>query len=388
MGYYSQLFSQIYTMKYFIIAGEASGDLHGANLIKGLRKVDREATVYCRGGNLMKEAGGELLTHYGETSFMGYFEVMANIRKIFRSIKECRRQIMEVKPDLLILIDYPGFNMKMAAFARKNGIPVYYYISPKIWAWKEWRIKQIKRDVTKMYIILPFEKEFYAGHNYEVEYFGNPLVDQIERRRPSLTDRGGIFEALGLSDKPVITLLAGSRVQEVRRILPAMAEITGYYPDYQFLLAASDNISAELCRKIIGQRPVKIIYNKTYELLSIAEVALVKSGTSTLEAALIGTPQVVCYKAGWISYWLARFLVKIRFISLVNLLMDREVVKELIQGDLNPQKIVKEINTLIRGGWKRSIMMKNYGELREMMGAPGVSDRVAADMYQSIYSVR
>lgn len=373
-------------MKYFIIAGEASGDLHGANLIKGLRKADAEARIYCRGGNLMKEAGCELLTHYGETSFMGYFEVIANIRKIIGSIKECRRQIIDIMPDVLILIDYPGFNMKMAAFAHKNGIPVYYYISPKIWAWKEWRIKQIKRDVTKMYIILPFEKEFYAGHNYEVQYFGNPLVDQIERRRPSLSDRGRIFEDLGLSDKPVITLLAGSRVQEVKRILPAMVDITGYYPDYQFLLAASENISAELCRKIIGQRQVKIIFNKTYELLSIAEVALVKSGTSTLEAALIGTPQVVCYKAGWLSYWLARMLVKIRFISLVNLLMDREVVKELIQGDLSQQKIVKEINTLIRGGWKRSVMKKNYDELRKMMGEPGVSDRVAADIYMSIKS--
>jgi lipid-A-disaccharide synthase len=374
-------------MKYFIIAGEASGDLHGANLIKGLRKTDSEAIIYCRGGDLMKEAGGELLTHYGETSFMGYFEVIANIRKIIGSMNECRRQIIDIRPDVLILIDYPGFNMKMAAFARKNGIPVYYYISPKIWAWKEWRIKQIKRDVTKMYIILPFEMEFYAGHNYEVQYFGNPLVDQIERRRPSLSDRGGIFESLGLADKPVITLLAGSRVQEVKRILPAMVEITGYYPDYQFLLAASENISAELCKNIIGQRPVKIIYNKTYELLSIAEVALVKSGTSTLEAALIGTPQVVCYKAGWVSYWLARMLVKIRFISLVNLLMDREVVKELIQGDLNQQKIVKEINTIIRGGWKRNIMKKNYDELRKMMGEPGVSDRVAADMYLSIKSM-
>jgi lipid-A-disaccharide synthase len=317
---------------------------------------------------------------------MGYFEVIANIRKIIGSIKECRRQIIDIMPDVLILIDYPGFNMKMAAFAHKNGIPVYYYISPKIWAWKEWRIKQIKRDVTKMYIILPFEKEFYAGHNYEVQYFGNPLVDQIERRRPSLSDRGRIFEDLGLSDKPVITLLAGSRVQEVKRILPAMVDITGYYPDYQFLLAASENISAELCRKIIGQRQVKIIFNKTYELLSIAEVALVKSGTSTLEAALIGTPQVVCYKAGWLSYWLARMLVKIRFISLVNLLMDREVVKELIQGDLSQQKIVKEINTLIRGGWKRSVMKKNYDELRKMLGEPGVSDRVAADIYMSIKS--
>jgi lipid-A-disaccharide synthase len=374
-------------MKYFIIAGEASGDLHGANLIKGLKKADSEAKVYCRGGNLMKDAGGELMTHYGETSFMGYFEVIANIRKIARSIKECRKQISEIRPDVLILIDYPGFNMKMAAYARKLGIPVYYYISPKIWAWKEWRIKQIKRDVTRMYIILPFEKEFYAHHDFKVEYFGNPLVDQIERRRPSLTDRGGIFESLGLSDKPVITLLAGSRVQEVKRILPAMADISGYYPDYQFLLAASDNISEELCRQIIGTRPVKIIYNKTYELLAIAEVALVKSGTSTLEAALIGTPQVVCYKAGYLSYYLARLLVKIRFVSLVNLLMDREVVKELIQDDLNPQKIVKELNTIIKGGWKREIMKNNYAELRKMMGDPGVSDRVAADMYKSISRV-
>jgi lipid-A-disaccharide synthase len=375
-------------MTYFIIAGEASGDLHGANLIRGLMKVDPSAKIYCRGGLLMKEAGGELLTHYRETAFMGYFEVIANIGKISKSLRTCKQQISELAPDVLILIDYPGFNMKIAAFGHDLGIPVYYYISPKIWAWKEWRIKQIKRYVNIMYIILPFEREFYAKHNFPVEYFGNPLVDQIERRRSSLSDKGGIFESLGLSDKPVITLLAGSRIQEVKRMLPAMAEITGYYPGHQFLLAASDNISNELYRQIIGDRPIKVIYNKTYELLAIAEAALVKSGTSTLEAALIGAPQIVCYKMGPISYRLAKMLISVRFISLVNLLMDKEVVKELIQGDLNTQKIVQELNFLLKGGWKRDTVLKHYAELREMMGKPGVSDRVADHMFKSISANR
>ena len=371
-------------MRYFIIAGEASGDLHGANLIRGLRKADSGAEIFCRGGDLMERAGAKLLRHYRETAFMGYWEVFANLRTIMASLKECRTQVERVKPDVLILIDYPGFNLKMAAFGRKMGIPVYYYISPKIWAWKESRIKQIKRDVSRMYIIFPFEKEFFDKHGFETEYFGNPLVDEIERRRAVLSDKGAIFESLGLEDKPVIGLLAGSRVQEVKRILPAMLSITGYYGEYQFVLAASENIEEDLYRTIIGTRPVKLVYGKTYEILAVSEAALVKSGTSTLEAALIGTPQVVCYKAGWISYFLARMLVKIRFISVVNLLMDKEVVKELIQGDMHTNKIVQELNFLVKGGWKGDVIAKHYAELRGMLGKPGVSDRVAANMYESI----
>jgi lipid-A-disaccharide synthase len=371
-------------MRYFLIAGEASGDLHGANLIRGLKKTDKSAEIFCRGGNLMEEAGGKLLSHYGETAVMGYVDVLINLKKVLRSLNDCKKHVEKIKPDVIILIDYPGFNMKMAAHGRKLGIAVYYYISPKVWVWKKWRIKQIKRDVSRMYSILPFEKEFYAGYDFPVEYFGNPVVDQIERRRAALSDKGGIYESLGLSDKPVITLLAGSRKQEVKHILPAMVEITGYYPDYQFLLAASENITIEQYREIIGVKPIKVIYNKTYELLSIAEVAIVKSGTSTLEAALIGTPQVVCYRGGFISYLLARLLVRIRFISLVNLLMDREVVKELLQNDMRPEVMVKEINSIMRGGWRRTIMMKEYEELRSMMGEPGVSDRIASDMYKSL----
>jgi len=374
-------------MRYFIIAGEASGDLHGSNLIRGLKKADSTAEIFFRGGNLMEGAGGKLLSNYSETAFMGYYDVITNIGKVTKSLKNCMNQVKVIKPDVLILIDYPGFNLKMASFARKLGIPVYYYISPKIWAWKEWRIKQIKRDVTRMYIILPFEKEFYARHNYQVEYFGNPIVDQLERKRLLLSDLGAIYESLGLTDKPVIALLAGSRLDEVKRILPVMAEITGYYTDYQFLLAASENIDESILKKIIGDRPIKIIYDKTYEILSIAEVAIVKSGTSTLEAALIGTPQVVCYKIGPVSSRIARLIINIRFVSLVNLLMDKEVVKELLQNDMNPLNIVKELNTLIKGGWKREIMKNNYNDLRQMMGEPGVSDRVAADMYKSISQI-
>ncbi|MFO7574860.1 MAG: lipid-A-disaccharide synthase [Bacteroidales bacterium] len=375
-------------MKYFIIAGEASGDLHGANLVRSLMKCDGNAEIVCRGGDLMAEAGATLLTHYRATAFMGFWEVLVNLRKVFAGMRECRSQILAFKPDVLILIDYPGFNLKMAAFAREHGIPVYYYISPKIWAWKESRINAIKRDVSRMYSILPFEIEFYAKHGFRVEYFGNPLVDEIERRRSMLSDRGSVYETLGLDDRPVIGLLAGSRVQEVKRILPAMLAVTGYYHDYQFVLAASENIDPELLRTIIGSRPVKVVYGNTYEILAVSEVALVKSGTSTLEAALIGTPQVVCYRAGRISYILARMLVKVRFISLVNLLLDKEVVRELIQGDLNEMNIVKELNTLIKGGWKRNVIRKHYAEIRSMLGEPGVSDRVAADICKSLKSLK
>jgi lipid-A-disaccharide synthase len=375
-------------MKYFIIAGEASGDLHGANLVRSLRKIDNGAEIVCRGGTLMSEAGAKLLTHYKTMAFMGFWEVMVNLRRVIRGLKECRSQILNFRPDVLILIDYPGFNLKMAAFAREQGIPVYYYISPKIWAWKESRIKNIKRDVSRMYSILPFETEYFAGHGFRVEYFGNPLVDEIERRRSVLSDTGSVYEMLGLDDRPVIGMLAGSRVQEVKRILPAMLAVTGYYPDYQFILAASENIDPVLLNSIIGSRPVKVVYGKTYEVLSISDVALVKSGTSTLEAALIGTPQIVCYRAGRISYLVARMLVKVRFISLVNLLLDKEVVKELIQANLNEMNIVKELNTIIKGGWKRDVIKKHYAEIRTMLGEPGVSDRIAADMFHSLKSLK
>jgi lipid-A-disaccharide synthase len=371
-------------MKYFLIAGESSGDLHGANLIKGLKRADSDADIQCMGGNLMEAAGAKLIKHYRDTSFMGFWEVFVNIRKITVGMKDIRSLIEKERPDVVILIDYPGFNLKIASFARRLNIPVFYYISPKIWAWKESRIKAIKRYVSRMYSILPFELEFFKKHNFRVEYFGNPLVDEIEAKLPRLLAKSSIIRELGLDDKPIIGLLAGSRIQEVKKILPKMVSITGYYPDYQFVLAAMANIPAELYSDIIADRPVKLVYGKTYEILAVSEAALVKSGTSTLEAALIGTPQVVCYKAGWISYYIARLLVKIRFISLVNLLLDKEVVRELIQGDLNDKNIVKEINALIRGGWKREVQKKHYDEIRGMLGEPGVSIRVASDMVSAL----
>jgi len=374
-------------MRYLIIAGEASGDLHGSNLIKGLRKADSGAEIWCRGGDLMEKAGAVLLAHYRATAFMGFWEVLVNIRAIRRSMAECRKMISRINPDVLILIDYPGFNLKMAAYAHGLGIPVFYYIAPKVWAWKESRIALLRKYVTRLYSILPFEIEYFSRHEYPVHYFGNPLVDEIERHRELLCNKGSVTGLLGLAGKPVIALLPGSRVQEVKRILPGMVAITGYYPDYQFVVAATPGIPEDLYQRIIGTREVKLIYNKTYEILAVSEAALVKSGTSTLEAALIGAPQVVCYRAGHISYYLARLLVKVRFISLVNLLMDKEVVKELIQGDLNERMIVKELNSLIRGGWKRDIIRRHYGEIRQMMGGPGASERVANDMAASLKSI-
>lgn len=379
-----QQFMKYDGMKYFIIAGEASGDLHGGNLVKGLKKVDKEAQIRCRGGEYMEKAGAVLLTHYSRTAFMGFREVVTNLGKIWRDMVECRRQIDEFAPDVLILIDYPGFNLRMAAYARKRGIRVYYYILPKIWAWKENRINRIKRDVDRMYSILPFEVDFFKSHGFTVQYFGNPLADEIEKIRPAFSDKRAIYTELGLDDKPVLGLLPGSRVHEVKRILPVMLSVIDYYPAYQFVIAAVPNIPNAVYHNIVGARPVKLVCNKTYELLAVSEVALVKSGTSTLEAALIGTPQIVCYKGDWISYFIARMLLKIRFISLVNLLADREVVKELIQGEFNAHNIIKELNLLVQGGWKRDIMKKGYDDIGQLVGRSGVSDRVAADMYESL----
>lgn len=376
-------------MRYYIIAGEASGDLHGANLIRGIMRADSNADIWFRGGDLMREAGGTMLCHYRETAVMGYLEVFANIGKVIGGLRDCKREIKELTPDLVILIDYPGFNMKIAAYAANNGIPVYYYISPKIWAWKEWRIKAIKRNISRLYIILPFEKEFFLSHNYQTEYFGNPLVDQIEGYLQTSLPIETLRSSLELDDRPVMALLPGSRLQEVRKILPAMLSVVKYYPDYQFIIAGSTNIDDLLYDKLTQNHEVRVIKNRTYDLLSLAEVALVKSGTSTLEAALLGTPQVVCYRLSSFSYLLGRLLIrKIRFFSLVNLLMDKEVVKELLQGQLNERNLVREINTLIRGGWKREIMLGHYAELKEMLGEPGVSDRVAVDMVSSLNNER
>ena len=371
-------------MRYFIIAGEPSGDLHGSNLIAELHKTDKEAEIFCWGGDLMETAGAKLLMHYRKLAFMGFLEVLLNIRTIAQNLRLCKNQIAETKPDVIILIDYPGFNLKIASFAATAGMRVYYYISPKIWAWKESRIKIIKKYIHRMYIIFPFEIDFFKKHNYKVEYHGNPLVDEIEQKLSVLPEKNAIIDNCGLENKPVIAILAGSRRMEIKYILPEMLKVVNNYPDYQFVLTCVKSIPLEYYSRIIGNLPVKLVVNKTYEILSIAEAALVTSGTATLETALIGTPQVVCYKGDVLSYVIAKSLVKIKFISLVNLIMDSEVVKELLQYDLNKEKIRNELDLILRGGNNRDGMIMNYRLLKTKLGGTGASERIAKDIFNSL----
>lgn len=373
-------------MKYFIIAGEPSGDLHGSNLVKNLYKADPDADIACWGGELMKSAGARLLKHYNETAFMGVWEVLVNIRQVQSNFRECRRQLTEMKPDVLILIDYPGFNLRMARYAKESGIRVFYYISPKFWAWREGRVKKIKQFVDRLYIIFPFEQEFFRRHDYHAIYLGNPLADHVEgwlSRAPGLHE---IRHSLDLDSRPVVALLAGSRLQEVNRILPVMAAIAPAFPHYQFVVAAMDHLPAELYRRCTEGYPVKIITGMTYELLALSTAALVTSGTATLEAALFNVPQVVCYSTSPLTYHLAKWFIRVRFISLVNLIMEREVVKELIQGDLNQERLQKELTDILPEGSRHAPVLNDYDELRSVMGGSGASVRVAKDMADNLNS--
>lgn len=367
-------------MKYFIIAGEPSGDLHGSTLVRNLIRADPAAEISCWGGDLMMQAGGRLLKHYRETAFMGAWEVLRNIRRVRANFSDCRRQIAEMRPDVVILIDYPGFNLRIARYVKQLGIRVYYYISPKFWAWREGRVKQIKKYVDRLYIIFPFEKEFFRKHNYSVTYLGNPLLDHVEAWRAAAPGRETIAASMKLDARPVIALLAGSRQQEVAKILPVMVSVAAGLPDYQFVVAGMDHLPAELYNDIIGTLPVRVINGTTYDLLSVAEAALVTSGTATLEAALFDVPQVVCYRTSPMTYTLGKRVIKVRFISLVNLIMDREVVRELIQDDLNQVTLHSELQDIIVTGYKHEIIRRDYNDLRTILGSGGASERVAEDI--------
>lgn len=355
--------------------------MHGSNLVKELKKVDPEAEILCWGGDKMEEAGAGLLVHYRELAIMGFWEVLMKLGKILGNLKKCRHQIIEFKPDLVILIDYPGFNLRMAAILKKYGFRVYYYISPKVWAWKKSRIKKIKRFIDRMYVIFPFEKAFFEDNDYKVHYFGNPLVETVEEGMSGAGGRQSLIKKYDLEDKPVIALLAGSRLQEINRILPEMAKMKKHYPAYQFVVAGLKTIDESVYSNILKNNNIRVVYNSTYELLSGSEAALVTSGTATLETAIANIPQLVCYRAGPFSYMIARLLLKIKFISLVNLIMDREVVKELIQDELNEPNIFSELKAILPGGLKRQKMLKDYSVLREMLSPRGASAGIAGDMY-------
>jgi lipid-A-disaccharide synthase len=362
-------------MKYYIIAGEASGDLHGSNLMKALMEKDPSAEIRFWGGDLMQEVGGTLVKHYRELAFMGFAEVLMNISEIFKNINKCKRDLLNFKPDVLILIDYPGFNMRIAEFAKKEGVKVHYYISPQIWAWKENRIKHIKRDVDEMYVILPFEKDFYEKkHNFPVHFVGHPLIDAISNRKQ--VGENTFREEHQLSKKPIVALLPGSRKQEIKEMLSVMLKIVDKFSDYQFVIAGAPSQDYEFYEQFIEKDNVKFVANKTYDLLSVSYAAIVTSGTATLETALFKIPQIVCYKTSWASYQIGKRLVNLKFISLVNLIMEKEVVKELIQDDFNEQNIEKELHKII-DGYQRAVMFISYYDLEKKLGGKGASKKVA-----------
>lgn len=361
-------------MKYYLIAGEASGDLHGSNLIKAINKRDPNAHIRAWGGDKMQAEGAILVKHYRDLAFMGFVEVLMNIRTIVRNLKFCKQDVLDYKPDALVLIDYPGFNMRIAEFARQKGIKVIWYIAPQVWAWKQNRVHKLKRDVGRMLTILPFEKEFFARFDMEVDFVGHPLLDAIDKR-PDFDSKQRKTD-LGLNpDKPVLALLPGSRKQEIKAMLPLMAKVSQQF-DLQVALAVAPSQEIAFYRHILGDTRLKLVENRTYDLLEVADAALVTSGTATLETALFEVPEVVCYKGNKMSYLIAKQLVKINYISLVNLIMNQEVVKELIQNELNAKNLKTELEKCLSAeGSKR--LKKDYRTLINKLGGSGASENAA-----------
>ena len=364
-------------MKYYIIAGEASGDLHGANLISSLKKKDPRARIRAWGGNLMKKQGATLVKHYRDLAFMGFVEVLLHLRTILKNLNFCKKDILKYKPDAVILIDYPGFNLKIAKFAHKHNIKVYYYISPQVWAWKKRRVHTIKEVVDKMLVILPFEKDFYDEYRVDAHFVGHPLLDELSKVR--YINRNNFARQNKLnSKKEIIALLPGSRKQEVSRVLEIMLKVIDKFPDYQFVIGCAPSLPESFYRSLIGNEDVHLVFNKTYQLLQVASAALVTSGTATLETALLYVPEVVCYKGNKISYLIAKNLIKVKYISLVNLIMDKPVLKELIQNDLTPENVEKELKYLLSNHKKQRQLLDDYEELRCRLGNAGASNNAAA----------
>lgn len=366
-------------MKYYIIAGEASGDLHASNLIKGLKAEDAQAEIRGWGGGLMEEAGAEIVRYYKDTAIMGFVTVLKNLDKIKANIRLCCEDIRHWQPDVVILVDYAGFNLRIARFAKQTGLKVFYYISPKLWAWNTGRVKKIKKYVDRMYTIFPFETEFYKKYNYTVHYGGNPLVDAIAARPGQQETFEEFIRVNCLPEKPVIALLAGSRSQELKYVLPTMLKMVRHFPDYQFIIAGAPSMTDADYAPYIQDQPVRILYGETYRLLSQAKAALVTSGTATLETALLRTPQVVCYngEGGRLSYYLFKTFVKVKYISLVNLIFGGEVVKELMMQHLTEQNVLNELSRILYSDRYREKMLRNYDEVIRRLGAPGASRRFA-----------
>lgn len=378
--------------KVYVIAGEASGDLHGSNLLKHLfqnaQSLNQELYVRFWGGDKMADVVGYApVKHFKELAFMGFLEVLMNIRAILKNISFCKQDIIEFKPDVLVLIDYPGFNLRIAKWAKSQGIKVLYYISPTVWAWKEKRVYTIKEVVDKMYCILPFEKPFYEKFNYDVEYLGHPLLDAVEQYEATKIPTNQFLLEQKLSEKPIIAVLPGSRKQEIRKKLPIMLEALESFNGYQIVIAGAPSMEETFYKEVIGNYPARIVFGKTYDLLSASEAAVVTSGTATLETALLNIPEVVCYITSAVSYHIAKRLVNIKYISLVNLILDREVVKELIQQDCTVENIRNEVELILKDGSNRSKMLNDYETLRKELGGGGASEAIAKNMFEFIHKL-
>jgi lipid-A-disaccharide synthase len=361
-------------MKYYLVAGEASGDLHGANLMKELKKLDPQAEFRYYGGDLMQAEGGTLVKHYAEMAFMGFFEVAINLRTIFKNLAACKVDIAQYQPDVLILIDFPGFNLKIAAFAKKNNLPVNYYISPKVWAWNQKRVLRIKRIVDHLFCILPFEVDFYKGWGMEVDYVGNPLLDAVAAFKPN----ADFLKENNLTNKKIIALLPGSRKQEINYLLPDMLAVADQFTDYQFVIAGAPSFMVDYYQPYLNGRSIPVLFDATYDILDNAYAAVVASGTATLETALFNVPQIVIYKGNPISIGIGRMVIRINYISLVNLIVNNGIVKELIQADCTPATIGAELDLILNNNDYRQAMLANYDKLDEKMGLPGASAKTAA----------
>ena len=369
-------------MRYYIIAGEASGDLHGSNLMKELKVADKEADFRFFGGDKMQAVGGELVKHYREMAFMGFVNVILNIRTIKRNMEFCKKDLLSYKPDVLILIDYPGFNLRIAEFAKQHNIKVYYYISPKLWAWKEYRVKKVRAFVDEMFTIFPFETAFYKKHGIDVNYVGNPLFDSITEFEKTAKSAAEFKAKNNLDERPIIALLAGSRVQEIKGTLPVMKKAVEGRNDYQVLLAGVSSVDKDLYTGILRGSKIKVLYDSTYDLLNNAHTALVASGTAALETALFQVPQTVLYKieGGILLHYIMVAVLKIDWVSLPNIILGKMAVKELLQKDMTVKKVTEELDLLLGDENYRNRILSDYREMQQLMGEPGCSKRAAEKM--------
>ncbi len=371
-------------MKYYITAGEASGDLHASNLMKAIKTLDLQAEFRFWGGDLMKEQGGSIVKHYKETSYMGFVEVFRNLGNVKKNFKLFQEDILKYQPDVFIPVDYPGFNLRMSKFVHELGIPVHYYISPKVWAWNTKRVYKIKQYVDKLFAIFPFEIDFYKTYDYTVEYVGNPLLDAIEDELKNDFSETEFRQKHNLSDKPIIAILAGSRKSEIKNNLPSMLEVSKLFPEYQFVMAAAPSLDLSLYDQYTKGYDLKIVYNQTYNVLKIAKAALITSGTATLEATLLNTPLVCCYRGDNLSYHIAKRLVKVNYLALTNLILDKPAIKELIQFEMTPENMAAELKKLLTDSQHRQTLFADFDKTRQVLGGIGASRRTAEIIYQTL----